>query len=152
MLLRDLRYISCPPWFLSLLEMSLALLPSEQQPWAARPSIQAPAMTLFPHMQPCPSITQPCLLCVAASHGHIFYRHQPLKSSHSYRTATSWEERARGPRTHIQQEQWPLTTGQGSGAGPKPPLLRGVRGKEQGSLVWRKLEMHSRKLPPAPGS
>lgn len=93
------------------------------------------------------------LLGVAASHGHIFSRHQPLKPSQSYRTATTWAERARvDPRTHIQQEQWPPMTGQGSGAGPKTPLLRGVRGKEQGSLVQRKLEMHSRKRPPAPGS
>lgn len=51
------------------------------------------------------------------------------------------------PATHTHQEQWPFTTGHGSGDGPKTPLLRGARGKEQCRLVQWELEMHSRKLP-----
>lgn len=75
------------------------------------------------------------------------------KPSHPYRTATSWEERASvDPATHTYQEQWPFTTGHGSGDGPKTPLLRGTRGKEQCRLVQWELEVHSRKLPPGPGT
>ena len=109
--------------------------------------------TPFPHTQPRPSITQQSLLCVTASCGCIFFINQPPKPSHPYRTATSWAERASvDPGTHTHQEQWPFTTGHGSGDGPKTPLLRGARDKEQCRLVQWELEMHSRKLPPGPGT
>lgn len=127
MLLRDLRYISRPLDSLLSWRCPLPSSPLSSNPelpgLLSRLLLQLLSPTCNP-VQASPNKVC-CVLLPLMVISFTDIKH--LKSSQSYRTATSWAETARvDPRTHIQQEQWPLITGQGSGAGPRPLCWEGL--------------------------